>query len=66
MLILSGLGSAILGGLITLLIVAVVLSIFFYIAYHTFHGDLPEMFKIFIIGLVIIIAIGFGVWFFAF
>lgn len=66
MLILAGLGSAILGGLITLLIVAVVLSIFFYIAYHTFHGDLPAMFKMFIIVLLIIIVIGFGAWFFAF
>ena len=55
------LGSILLGSLITLVIMGVILAVFFYIAYHTFHGDLPAMFKLFLIilSIVAVIVLGF-------
>lgn len=38
---------------ITLLVVAVLAVIFFFFAYHTFHGDLPGMFMWAVIFLAI-------------
>jgi len=51
---------------ITLLVVAILAGIFFFFAYHTYHGDLPGMFRtavIFIVvaGLAAILIDGFNI-----
>lgn len=50
---------------LTVLGIGVIMSVVFYLMYHTFHGDLPEMMKL-IIGLFILVAgilIGVGLFF---
>lgn len=43
---------------LTILAVAAVLSILFYLMYHTFHGDLPAFMKL-VVAIFLIVAAGF-------
>lgn len=45
----------------TLLGVAVFLAIFFYFAYHTFHGSLPSLFMIVVLVFVALGIISIGI-----